>query len=62
MKNVIYIATTIIIFVLLTAGAAGKFGDEIREFSIVLFIAWSLQMLTRNWTEIKNAVNDVLRR
>ncbi len=43
----------ITIFVTLTAGIDNYFGPEIKTFSTIVFFAWTAQVLTRNWEQIK---------
>ena len=53
MRKVIYYTSMITIFMILTTGIDNYYGPEIKKFSTVIFIAWTVQVITRNWREIK---------
>ena len=53
MRKVIYYTSLLVVFVALVAGIDNYFGPEIKKFSTVVFFAWTAQVLTRNWKEIK---------
>ena len=53
MRKVIYYTSLLIVFTALVAGIDSYFGPEIKKFSTVVFFAWTTQVLTRNWKEIK---------
>lgn len=52
MRKAIYYISMLFMFTTLIAGIDNYFGPEIRTFSIVVFLAWTVQVLTRNWQEI----------
>ena len=53
MRKAIYYTSLLIVFTALIAGIDNYFGPEIKKFSTVVFFAWTAQVLTRNWKEIK---------
>ena len=53
MKKTIYGISVLVIFTVLVMGIDNYFGPEIKKFSTVVFFAWTAQVLTRNWKEIK---------
>ena len=53
MRKLIYYTSLLVVFAALTMGIDNYFGPEIKKFSTVVFFAWTAQVLTRNWKEIK---------
>ena len=53
MRKAIYYTSLLVVFVALIMGIDNYFGPEIKTFSTVVFFAWTAQVLTRNWKEIK---------
>lgn len=53
MKKTIYGISVLVVFTALITGIDNWFGPEIKKFSTVVFFAWTAQVLTRNWKEIK---------
>ena len=56
MKKAIYYISLLIVFTALIAGIDNYFGPEIKKFSTVVFFVWTVQVLTRNWKEIKEFI------
>ena len=53
MRQTIYWISVLVIFVVLIAGMDDYFGPEIKKYSTVIFFVWIIELLTRNWNEIK---------
>ena len=53
MRQTIYWISVLIIFVVLITGMDDYFGPEIKKYSTVIFFVWIIELLTRNWNEIK---------
>ena len=53
MRKAIYYTSLLIVFTALIMGIDNYFGPEIKRFSTVVFFAWTAQVLTENWKEIK---------
>ena len=51
-KEVIYAVIALIEFVLLIAGIDWYFGEEVRNFCMILFPVWCIGMGIRNWKQI----------
>lgn len=56
MKKAIYYISLLIVFTALIMGIDNYFGPEIKKFSTVVFFVWTVQVLTRNWKEIKEFI------
>ena len=51
-KEVIYSVIAVIEFVLLTAGIDWYFGEQVRNFCMILFPVWCIEMTIGNWKQI----------
>jgi hypothetical protein len=58
-KEVIYAVIAFIEFVLLTTGIDWYFGEEVRNFCMILFPVWCIGMGIRNWEQIKEFFIEV---
>lgn len=52
MRKLVYYTSILTIFTVLVAGIDNWFGSEIKNYSIVVFVLWVLELGTKNWPEI----------
>ena len=53
MRKSIYAISVLVIFTVLIAGVDNYFGQDIKMFSMIVFPIWTIQVLSKNWNDIR---------
>jgi hypothetical protein len=58
MKKDVFLVTFMVMFGMLTIGMSGMLREDIKWFSLAVFVVWIIQLISNNWQDIKTFLRD----